>query len=200
MTRLVAFAFAAVSLAALARTAAAQSYTPPQGPAHEGLYIHLHLGPAYTSFGDDQLKVHGTGGSFDLAVGGAIRPRVIVFAEVFDDIAQAPSVEIGGQTGTTSDDTNAGVIGVGGGVAYYTPSNIYVAATLAAAKITVQTKDDTSNSDFGPGVSLKVGKEWMVSPKWGLGVGGQMFLGSVKENNDSAGLFGAALVFSATYN
>ncbi|HMC93285.1 MAG TPA: hypothetical protein VKO16_00795, partial [Polyangia bacterium] len=58
-------------------------------------------------------------------------------------------------------------------------------------------------SKLGLASDLQVGKEWWVSPDWGLGIAAQLIGGSLKDQNDpslswSAGAL--SLLFSATYN
>lgn len=186
-----------------ATTAHAQGAAPD---VHDGFYVHLHIGPAYTHFTSDelQLDVSGSGGSFDLALGAAVKPNLILYAELFDDIAVGPRIEVAGFGGTANDDTSAGVVAFGVGVAYYLmPVNVYFAGTLAAARVAYEDPDDRGSSELGPGISLKVGKEWKVSRKWGIGIGGQLFFGTMKEKDSDSIEYratAAALVFSATYN
>jgi hypothetical protein len=201
MRHLLLAAITVLTVLATAGTARAQT-----ADVHDGFYLHLHIGPAYTRFTSDDvgLTVSGNGGSFDLALGAAVKPNLIIYGELFDDIAVGPHVEYGGIGGNASDDTSAGVVGVGVGVAYYfMPVNFYVAGALTAARLTIDDGDSRGQSDFGPGVSLKAGKEWMVSSKWGLGIGAQLFFGTMDEQDTDQITYSAsaaALVFSVTYN
>lgn len=80
--------------------------------------------------------------------------------------------------------------GVGPGLAYYFPSKIYLSGSLSFSQAPVQDEDGVSigETDIGVGLHALVGKEWWVSPKWGLGIAGQLFVGSMKDNaeNDDA--------------
>ena len=179
---------------------------------HSGFYMRMHLGPAYTSMSAElagsEVEVKGSGGTFGVAIGGAVTENLIVFGEVFDDITSSPTMEIDGTEFETSGDLAAGVVGMGPGIAYYfVPVNIYVSGTLAFAKLTFQEDgEETGATEYGPGVSLMVGKEWWASQNWGLGVAAQVFAGSMKDEEEFGGeevtwsARAFAIAFSATYN
>jgi len=183
------------------------NYSAPAEHAHEGVYFRVHLGPGYTSFTDenDIITVSGAGGAFGLALGWAVTPNIIVYGEVFDDLAIDPTLTYMGST-ATSNNISAGAIGLGAGVAYYfMPVNAYVSATLAMAQLSIQdtdTNEQLGETDFGPGVSLMAGKEWWVTQNWGLGVAGQVFIGSEPEKNAdfSYRTTAFAVVLTASYN
>lgn len=218
MTRLVCSLTTILVLAtpAAAQPSAAPATAPPPSagvtaPAtgdhtHDGFYLRLTSGVGFTRMTDaDQVAtISGAGGNFGLALGGALTPNLIVYGEVFDDIAISPEVEIGGSSAMTVDGVNAGVVGIGLGAAYYVmPANVYVSGTLAASKLTVQKDgEQIAESDLGFGVSAQVGKEWWVSPSWGLGIAGQVFVGSMADKNNGPRLSAtaAALALSATFN
>ncbi len=209
-----------VPTVALAQPGAAPPPPPPPGygppPAaygadpnahrHDGFYLRFFLGLGYTSMNleDADLTVSGVGGAFGIAVGYAVSENLIIFGELFDDIAVNPEIKMGGMTLDT-EDVNAGVVAIGAGIAYYIqPSNIYVSGTLSWGQLTVQQDGrEVGESDFGPGVSLMVGKEWWVSNNWGLGAALQVYAGSMKDSQDGGPTWrttAAAIVGSATFN
>jgi hypothetical protein len=99
------------------------------------------------------------------------------------------------------------VFGIGPGLAYYIqPINLSVSGTIAATQVDLSnsSNDSVYESKFGLGFQGIVGKEWWVSPEWGLGIAGEFVTGhQMKDKNNSAltwsGTSGA-LLFSATYN
>jgi hypothetical protein len=187
----------------------APGYGPTYGAAdptahrHDGFYLRLFLGLGYTSMSVDEadVDVSGAGGAFGLALGYAVSDNFIIYGEVFDDIAVNPEVN-GGQN--LGDDVAAGVVALGIGAAYYfQPHNIYLSGTLAMGQVTIQVDgEEVAESDFGPGLSLMVGKEWWVSPNWGVGIAAQLFAGKMKDKNDGPDISttAAAIAFSATFN
>jgi hypothetical protein len=221
MRSILALLLVLVPSAALAQPGAAPPPPPPPpgygpGPAaygaadpgahrHDGFYLRFFLGLGYTSMNldDADLTVSGAGGAFGIAAGVAVSENFIIFAEIFDDIAVNPKIEMGGSSLDT-EDVNAGVVAIGLGAAYYFPSNMYLSGTLSMGQITVQQDgEEIGESDFGPGVSLMVGKEWWVSNNWGLGVALQLYAGSMKDSEDGGPTWkttAAAIVGSATFN
>jgi hypothetical protein len=211
----------AAALALLGGTAIAQPPPPlpgsyPGAPGadtahrHEGVYVRLFGGVGYTHMsttaGGYDYALKGTGGSFGVAVGYTVAPNLVVYGELFDDIAMGPTLEINGESaGSSDDDVSAGVVGVGVGAAYYLAGNLYLSGTLAMAQLTAQEdNEEIAESEFGPGASLMVGKEWWVSPEWGLGVAGQLFFGQMKdsegEDPPTWKTLAGSVAFSATFN
>ena len=183
-------------------------YADPGAHRHDGLYVRMFLGPGYTSMKlpDADVELSGTGGAFGIAVGAAVQENLIIFGELFDDIAVNPDLKMNGQTIGSGSDVSAGTVGVGAGLAYYfMPANVYVSGALTYTRLTLQQdNEEIAKSDFGPGVSLMVGKEWWVSNNWGVGVALQVFAGRMKDSDAQGSptweTTAAALAFSATYN
>lgn len=198
-------------LLSLAGEARAQDFPGPPPPPprdtahrHDGFFLRTHIGPAYTHMSADGATIKGNGGGFGLAIGGAVQDNLIVYGELFDDVAVGPEIEIDGLSGEAGEDTAAGVVGVGVGLAYYImPANVYVSGTLTSARLTTQVDgEQIGQSDFGLGLSGMLGKEWWVSDNWGLGFAAQAFVGQMKDKDDGPTFttMAAAVVLSATYN
>ena len=97
------------------------------------------------------------------------------------------------------------VSGLGAGAAYYLEAlNAFVSFTVARAVIEVIDGGRRATaSRAGVTFEGKVGKEWWVSPNWGLGVGGAVMFGSIGVEGDpnaSWSVAGGGLLFSATFN
>jgi hypothetical protein len=182
-------------------------YEDPGAHRHDGFYLRMWIGPGYTQMklDDADLEVSGTGGSFGIQAGVAVQENLILYGQLFDDIAVNPSIKQGGMSADL-DNVNAGVVGFGAGVTYYfMPSNMYVSGAVTYTQLSVQRDgEEIGESDWGPGVSLMVGKEWWVSNNWGVGVALQLFGGSMKDSTSEGSptwsTGAAALAFSATYN
>lgn len=175
---------------------------------HDGFFLRMLLGPggfttAATISGND-FKVSGGGGGLSIALGGAVNPSLIVYGEVFDDVAVGPTLTENGQNqGTAGNNVSAGVVGIGPGIAFYTASNFYLSATLALSRISIQQNgNDIGHSGNGYGVSGAIGKEWWASAQWGLGLAGQVYVGSIPDGQADARwtTVGAMVAFSATLN
>lgn len=85
--------------------------------------------------------------------------------------------------------------------------DVEIAGSLAFSQASVQDEDgvSTGETDIGVGLHALVGKEWWVSPTWGLGIAGQLFVGSMKDNaeGDDAPTWrtvALGLLLSATYD
>jgi hypothetical protein len=182
---------------------------------HDGFYLRFMLGPsAVAASANDaaETKVSGTGGALGIALGYSISPNVVLYGEVFDNVALSPTIEQGATETETSDDTAFGLVGIGPGIAVYLPHNFYLSSTVAFARLVVDPDtgedDDEGRTDLGVAVTAAVGKEWWVSSNWGLGVALQLYGGAMKdgdaENEDGDDLTwaagGALLAFSATLN
>lgn len=188
---------------------------PPGYHQHDGFYLRFTLGPsAFAASANDaaETSVSGTGGAFGLALGFAIAPNIILYGEVYDNIAIGPTIESGALEVETDEDTAFGVVGIGPGIAFYLPSNFYLSGTLAFSRLVVdpdtEEDDDEATSDLGLGLAAAVGKEWWVSSNWGLGLALQLYLGGMKDGDGETeegddvtwGAAGLALAFSATLN
>jgi hypothetical protein len=186
--------------------------------AHDGFFLRLGLGVGYarTSISIDGEKLTYAGASipFDLAIGAAIRPNLILFGEVISHGMSSPDKKYAGET-KNANSTSMSIQAIGPGVAYYfMPINIYVSGSILLHKVNYDDDNDsydaTDLSTFGFAGSLMVGKEWWVSRDWGLGLAMQGMLGTAKNRaqNDQSGhliegrwnsmAFG--LLMSATYN
>jgi hypothetical protein len=187
---------------------------PPGAERHDGFYLHLQLGPGFTSAkassGPDSITLSGGGFGFSIAAGGALNDNLILFGELLVDSALSPDVEVNGVKTATLDNASAGLGGFGAGVAYYVmPVNLFLSGALTASRLTVNDSNgnEVGSSDLGIGIDLDVGKEWWVSDNWGLGVVGQFFVASMKDKDALPGgdrptwkVVGFSVALSATFN
>jgi hypothetical protein len=154
----------------------------------------------------------GGGGSLAIAVGGAVVPNLILYAEFLIAGSAESTVERNQDPVTDMRVGGADVYGVGPGIAYYfDPVNIFLAATILYGRAVV---DDTTSkrnlfeSKWGSVFELLLGKEWWVSDNWGLGVSVQAILANLQGKAPiQAGelvpdwkVSSFSLLFSATYN
>jgi hypothetical protein len=159
--------------------------------------------------GADDMTVSGAGGAFSFAMGGAVTPNLVVFGELLQSVAVDPKIESGSQT-ITSQDNSAAIVGIGAGVVYYLPNNVYLSGTLAFSQISLRDADDEEVADtkFGPGLSFVAGKEWWVSENWGLGAAGQLYAATMKDREPMViggepptwRALGLNLLFTASFN
>lgn len=178
---------------------------------HDGFYLNLMGGVGAIGFsesvGTSTVKINGTAGHFGLKLGGAISENVILFGALDGFSALNPSYTITTSTASGSGsltNTTYGISSIGGGIALYTDSNFFLAATLGMAKGTLQYTSGavsvTGATDYGIAANLNIGKEWWVSKDWGLGVAVVGHFSNVKDAGNSATQIYGGLAFSATYN
>ena len=175
---------------------------------HDGFYLRLHLGGSYLQLNSDIGTLSGPGASFGIALGGAIAPNLIIYGTFFGVSVTDPHFESDGGSPSTLSGMTLSLTGLGGGLAYYLPNNVYFAGTVATMQWSMNRSDDSYNSYYtrddskwGVGVQGLVGKEWWVSQDWGIGLAGEVMAASMKDDADMTwtGL-AFSLLFSATYN
>lgn len=188
----------------------AYGMTVPGVHEHEGFYLNLGLGFGYNHMSTEVNGVDGAikgpGGTFTFKLGGNVGRNLIIFGNLFANVAVEPTLEIEGEDAEL-EDVSAGVRGLGVGLAYYLDSNIFLSGTLAAAQLVATYDDGTteedSDTEFGPAFVGEIGKEWWVSDNWGLGLAVQLIVGSMKDSEDSDITWttvAGGLNFSATYD
>lgn len=180
---------------------------------HQGFYLSLSAGPNFAHVNSEVVNLYnidfkGTGAVFDLKIGGAIKEDVILHAALISKSMSGPEITSNGTSQNTSNNLSIGEAMIGGGMTYYlNPSNIFLSGTIGLGSFTLIDLDNETSvsTDRGFSMQLKVGKEWWVSKKWGLGIAvtyGKCKLvntpgGGVEEFMDSNN-FG--ILFNATLN
>src|SRR6185312_15409049 len=188
------------------------AYNPGAPPnVHDGLFLRLNVGAGYTNvsatdhYGRD-MKFSGGSLNVGLALGGAVAENLIVFGNLFMAVANRPDWTQPTMPFSTSWDGTAFLGGFGVGLAYYImPADVYLSGALAA--MTFSASDDYGNtvaaSNTGLGFQGMIGKEWWVSPEWGLGVAGEMVFASMKDRDDNSLSWNGSsfsILFSSTFN
>jgi len=175
---------------------------------HDGFYLNFMLGygglaskgtipegSALDSPGT--LKMSGSGASFGIAAGGSISPGSIIAVHVFGLSASSFKLDSPSLSGTGRDGASLTLSGFGPSLVFYgMPSNAFIQLTPAITRITLDSGTGLSDSsDRGLGLYLGIGGEWMLAPKWGLGLVGYTMLSSNKivDTTVRSATFGAAL-------
>ncbi len=194
---------------------------PPPAPAvpivgarlHDGWYFRAQLGGGglYASrenAAKQKVSISGTGAGLTLAFGKVVRDNLILFGSLGTFTASDPHVEVG-KVGRTQKGTT-GVTGLGvGATTYVMPANLFGSVTLSAMRMasTDGNGTDISTADltptgWGPAVTVSAGKEWWVSPNWGLG--GALILNVAglpgQKTDGGPGVVWFGLAGSATFN
>ena len=156
---------------------------------HTGFYLSLGVGPNFPSInseviGEYNFTFTGTGAQFDIKIGGAVIENLIIHATLTSNAMSGPKITSDGTSLKASNNTSLGEAMYGGGITYYImPSNFFVSGSLGLGKFTVIDSDKANSISTNGGLSmqLKIGKEWWVSKKWGLGIA--MTYGKTKLTN-----------------
>jgi hypothetical protein len=161
----------------------------------------------YSDRGYD-TTISGGGVALSFALGGALRPNLIVYGEgLFFHQQFDPTSQTG--TGPSEPMDGCTLQGIGPGVAYYLePANLYFSGTVALSRVLLneplqsESPNTRDNADTGWGFAATVGKEWWASGNWGFGVAGLFHGASMKMTLPDTRILVTAfsILFSATYN
>ena len=177
---------------------------------HDGFYMRITAGIGYLnaseSIGGATETYSGVGGTFGAAFGGAIAPNLILYGELLGtSVTNATWSSTNGAILTYSG-VDVTMFGIGPGIAYYIqPVNVYLSGTLTFTQVSfsdTSTANPIDGTDLGVGLSFTVGKEWWVTPDWGIGIAGQFHAASMNDPSYDTRMRALALslLFSATYN
>jgi hypothetical protein len=199
--------FLALVLVAFATGAPAHAQDEPVR-RHLGVQLRTFAGPiwlhAFQRIGSDDTTIDGPGVAFEFALGTMAGEQLALNMDLV--LAHSGAAEHG-----VLQDTVFTAVHVGAGVTYWImPANVYLAASLGAARSSVEGKPvridievPTSDpSEVGFGLHLSAGKQWWVSRR--VGVGASLSLLSSIASNPVGGedsdrvVLGAALALSVT--
>ncbi len=169
---------------------------------HDSLMIQLQAGPAALRFtgAGGQLEFEGRGLAIHAAVGSSVAPGLIVHLELARTMSYQAALRTGGVI--TDDDVTLGTIAVGAGLTWYLmPANVYLAGSISMMQLGVQPHEGAAgHTDYGPSLALALGKEWWMSPSWGVGLAARATYGALPAADGPFEGGAAALVVSATYD
>jgi len=159
--------------------------------------VRFGAGPGYTwASGDPNTKLNGASGGFDLTMGGFILQDFALHADfgwidVFD-----PDFSVDGNVlDSTSVMFQASTFRAGASY-YFMPVRAYLTLGVGFAVAALTSYSYNANSDnnvtlvgreytkVGPSFAAEIGKEFPVSPFWGMGVAAHYELLSVPPGDD----------------
>ena len=178
----------------------------------DGLFFSASLGVSYLSINDDitgstydNMKMKGTGIALDIKLGAVIKENFILHGDIITSNSISLEVLIDGEPlGTITGDNSVSMIMFGGGGTYYFLPGAYFSGTIGIGGFSIKANENTTNTQKGLGINLKLGKEWWVSKNWDLG--GSIGLNYINVNNEvetvTEKLSGVSigLLFTATFN
>lgn len=171
-------------LCALSPTAAQEPGSPQEEvDQRSGFWLRGNFGFGYGSFSSDDATISGAAGIGSVSLGKFFNDRTVGFVDIAFSPITGPTVEMGGITASTSEDVTAGVAGLGIGVGYYlVPNSVFLGGSVTIATMSMEVKNEAlGETNPGPAASLILGKDFVISDKWALGVAGQMMLGTMTD-------------------
>lgn len=173
---------------------------------HDGFFLRMCTGfgfghSAVEDDRGDENSIRGGSHASNLAIGAMVSENLAIHADAFHVVLFEPESLINGKSaGTVPGRYIAG--GLGAGVTYYfMPSNLYLSGALNFVALEANLGGWRLQTDAGMGIDFLIGKEWWVSDNWGIGVAGQFVYTLVPSRWDTIhNSFGAAVLFTATYN
>ncbi|MCG5052141.1 MAG: hypothetical protein KA712_04200 [Myxococcales bacterium] len=175
---------------------------------HDGVFVRMTLGAGrakMTLLGEGApSSVHaGEAAALSLAVGGAVRPNLIVFGQLTYLTLPGPTVSQGGTvTERLSNDRRLIVAGLGPGLTYYFAENYFMGLGFMLCRVYAQDGQRVfTDSKRGVALDLRLGREWWLSDNWGVGVFVSFEVaGAARETSGRWKTQASAVGLSATFN
>jgi len=157
-----------------------QGLPDPNAYRHDGFFLRLTLGMGYMwGRGTPNAELAGYAGALGFSFGSMVSENFGLHFDLSGSNAFRSGLSIDG-----SEDTTYNAVfqtsGFGLGATYYfMPVNVYASLGVGGGWLytTAYTLTDDSyllsgheTSSFGPMVTLSLGKEWWLTPAWGMGV------------------------------
>ena len=186
-------------LALLALTALALA----EPHSHDGFFMNYAFGAGYQDFESGRSKsnhveISGVSSEFDLKLGLALNPALIIHLTLFD-VSNQNDIEY---NGSTLDFDGISSILLGVGVTHYTPSNIFFSFTVGVVQVSPfdDAEFDFKDENHGIGIQAEAGKELWISDNWAFGAALSLTYIRSSEQNISQSALGINILLSLTYN
>lgn len=172
-----------------------------------GLFVLGQVGfggaGAGTEILNTDLTYSGGAGFLNVQIGGEVGEHLVLFGKVYGISVQDPEVEFGNYKAEA--DGNGYFAGIGGGLAYRSPTRLILSVALTGSRMGLDTANEDYTTDPGAMLHFGVAKAWPVAPHVGLGVGIEAAFGGFPDGDDNdedydwaGGYF--TLAFTATYD
>ena len=178
---------------------------------HLGVQLRGAFGPtlvyAWQDVGDGETStIEGLAFSGNLVLGHMVSEELALGMDLV--LARSGNVSYG-----VLDSTAFTAVHLGAGVTYWLmPANVYFAASLGAARTSVETQriqlgealPDNESSDLGLGMHLSIGKLWWLDKRWGLGASLSLLASTasnpIGDRSSQRNLVAPTLALSATFH
>lgn len=189
---------------ALAQGTSSASASVDARPTHStGLMLRYTVGASYArtgqkfdTIGDPKYHVHGPALDMSLAGGVALSQSfalhaTALFWRTFNPKAKGEFGGISSSTDITG--TELTNFGIGGGMTFWSRSNVYFSLSAVASMLRVEVEDYRQDTKWGIGGEVLIGKEWWLGQNFGMGFAAAGTIHYIPDgNNDDAasGLLG----------
>jgi hypothetical protein len=159
-------------------------------------------GPTYHG----KVDAIGGAGSFELSIGGAISPGIIIAGSYLAHTVGDATLKNDTRTSRYPHDPTLSMLAATLDVYPNAKRGFHLGAALGLAAISIRADEDpeAKSGQSGGGIAPHIGYEWWAGNYWGLGVLGRFFLarsqGDYADGTEKNTVSGAAIYFSATYN
>jgi hypothetical protein len=147
---------------------------------HNGFYLSISGGTLFGKVTDDLgsyiLEMSGTGFIVDFKLGGALNENLILHGTLISSVIPGPNIInlSNGSSANVTDNLNFGEAMFGAGLTYYfMPSNVFFSWSLGLGNFSIIDNNNSKNNvstQRGFSMQIKIGKEWLISDKWGMGI------------------------------
>jgi hypothetical protein len=142
------------------------------------IFLSVSGGPSFQSitdrFGYETYQLSGTGLQLDVAAGFALSQNFFMHFTFITSRLADPTIKVPNMySPRPSDEVAMKDRMVGGGLTWYPIKELFFSFSAGPGIMKFIDKEDPENSDStdrGPAFQLKAGREWQITPKWGMGV------------------------------
>jgi hypothetical protein len=147
------------------------------------------------------MKITGLAATLGVALGGAVSEDHIVAFHIWDTLIGNPSTSGSGLSSNL--DGRFDLFSLGIEYTAYSKQNFYISISPSLTRARVEGNGSSSDTKWGFGARVGVGKEWWASDHWGLGAVAHVSA-SFNEDSGSNGptwtTWATTIAFTATYN
>jgi hypothetical protein len=179
--------------------ASALAQAQPQEATHDGFYLRMATGGGYgsASFGEAQAEtsIKSATWMLDVTPGYFVTRNLEVGGNFFLASEVSPSVSVGGMDVGSGLSSSFDLFSFGAAATYYFDQfNLFAGGSAGIAWV-----HQADTSDAGVALNVLGGKEWQVSPHWGLGLAANFYYAHTSYAGVGINSLGGGLNFSAAY-
>jgi hypothetical protein len=187
--------------------AASPASAGPLPRTHDGLFLRLQPGVSgaasqATTDDDMDLSLSGPGASFSWGVGHAVTPNLILGLDFSSSLVLGPTLKIDDEELEADEDVKWSVHYAGASATTYLgTTNLYLSGGLGALAMKLDAPGmSEAETEIGFGGRIAVGKEWWTSDNWGIGLGAELLVGAIPDDDATWSTAAFNIALSATYN